>query len=73
LSSARQKVLGKETVVDGQFTDTFSPRVTLRKEFVEYFLGFAEHSAKLALAAAIARKADESGDAFEVVRMRWHR
>jgi hypothetical protein len=49
LPSARQKVLGKEAVVDVQFAERFLPRVTLGKDFAECFLGFAEcfkHSAK---------------------------
>jgi hypothetical protein len=37
LSSARQKVLGKEVVDDVQFIETSLPSVTLGKEFVEYF------------------------------------
>jgi hypothetical protein len=37
LSSAQQKVLGKEVVVDVQFIETSLPSVTLGKEFVEYF------------------------------------
>jgi hypothetical protein len=35
LSSARQKVLGKEAVADVQFTESYLPRVTLGKEFTE--------------------------------------
>jgi hypothetical protein len=37
LSSVRQKVLGKKTVVDVQFTEIFLPSVTLDKEFDECF------------------------------------
>jgi hypothetical protein len=49
LSSARQKVLGKEVVADVQFVERSLPSVTLGKVFAECFLGFAEclrHSAK---------------------------
>jgi hypothetical protein len=49
LLSARQKVLGKEGVVDVQFIDPSLPSVTLGKVFVEFFLGFVEcfrHSPK---------------------------
>jgi hypothetical protein len=49
LSSARQKVLGKEAVIDVQFAERSLPSITLGKVFAECFLGFAEclrHSAK---------------------------
>jgi hypothetical protein len=49
LSSDQQKVLGKEVVANVKFTETSLPRVTLSKEFVECFLGFAKclkHSTK---------------------------
>jgi hypothetical protein len=49
LPSAPQKALVKEAAADVQFAETFLPRVTLGKEFVECFLGFAEclkHSVK---------------------------
>jgi hypothetical protein len=36
--SVRQKVLGNEAVADVQFTETYLPKVTLGKEFVEYFI-----------------------------------
>jgi hypothetical protein len=42
LPSAWQKVLGKEAVADVQFTETSLPSVTLGKDFVECFSGFAE-------------------------------
>jgi hypothetical protein len=45
----RQKVLGKEVIVDVQFAKTSLPIVTLDKDFAERFLGFAnclKHSAK---------------------------
>jgi hypothetical protein len=49
LSSARQKVLGKEVVADVQFAERSLPSVTLGKAFAECKLAFAEclrHSAK---------------------------
>jgi hypothetical protein len=49
LSSARQKVLGKEVVADVQFTERSLPSVTLGKAFAECKIVFAEclrHSAK---------------------------
>jgi hypothetical protein len=49
LSSARQKVLGKEAVADVQFVERSLPSVILGKVFAECFLGFAEclrHSTK---------------------------
>jgi hypothetical protein len=49
VSSARQKVLGKEVVVDVHFTETSLPSVTLGKAFAECILGIAEcfrHSTK---------------------------
>jgi 5,10-methenyltetrahydromethanopterin hydrogenase len=36
--SVRQKVLGNEAVADVQFTETYLPKVTLGKEFIEYFI-----------------------------------
>jgi hypothetical protein len=45
----QKKVLGKKAVANVQFTKTSLPRVTLNKEFVECFLGFAKclkHSTK---------------------------
>ena len=59
LSSARQKVLGKEVVADVQLTETTLPRVTLGKEFAECFLGFAEclkHSTKKLCSVVPARR-----------------
>jgi hypothetical protein len=41
LSSVRQKVLGKETVADVQFIETYLMRVKLGKDFTECFLGEA--------------------------------
>jgi hypothetical protein len=49
LTSARQKVLGKEAIVDVQFAETSLSNVTLGKAFANCFPGFAEcfrHSAK---------------------------
>jgi hypothetical protein len=49
LLSARQKVLGKEAVVDVQFAERSLPSVTLVKAFAECKISFAEclrHSAK---------------------------
>jgi hypothetical protein len=45
----RQKILGKETIIDVQFTEPCLMSVTLGKDFVECFPEFAEcfrHSAK---------------------------
>jgi hypothetical protein len=42
LSSARQKVLGKEAIADVQFTETSFSVVTLGKAFTECFPGFAK-------------------------------
>jgi hypothetical protein len=39
LPSVRQKVLGKEAVVDVQFAERSLPSVTLGKVFAECFLG----------------------------------
>jgi hypothetical protein len=49
LSSARQKVLGKEAVADVQFAERSLPSVTLGKAFAECKIAFVEclrHSAK---------------------------
>jgi hypothetical protein len=49
LSSARQKVLGKETAADVQFAERSLPSVTLGKAFAECKIAFAEclrHTAK---------------------------
>jgi hypothetical protein len=42
--SARQKVLGKKSVVDVQFTESYLPSVTLDKNFVKYFSGTRQSS-----------------------------
>jgi hypothetical protein len=49
LSSARQKVLGKEAVADVQFAERSLPSVTLGKAFAECKIAFVEcprHSVK---------------------------
>jgi hypothetical protein len=49
LPSARQKVLGKETAADVQFTERSLPSVTFGKAFAECKIAFAEclrHTAK---------------------------
>jgi hypothetical protein len=49
LSSAREKVLGKEGFADALFAEPSLPSATLGKAFAECFYGFAEcfgHSAK---------------------------
>jgi hypothetical protein len=38
LPSVRQKILGKEAIVDVQFVETSLPRVTVDKDFAESFL-----------------------------------
>jgi hypothetical protein len=42
LSSVRQKLLCKDVVADVQFSEIFLPIVTLSKDFIKYFPGFAE-------------------------------
>jgi hypothetical protein len=42
LPSDRQKVFDKEAIADVQLAETSLPRVTLDKDFAEYFPGFAE-------------------------------
>jgi hypothetical protein len=64
LSSARQKVLGKEAVADVQFVERSLPSVTLGKAFAECKIVFAEclrHSAKkLSSVVAVSMKSGSS-------------
>jgi len=42
LPSARQKALGKDPFVDGEFPDGSLPKAALGKDFAEGFIAFAE-------------------------------
>ena len=43
LASTRHNPLGKEVVDDVQFTESYLPNITLDKEFLDCFRGFADY------------------------------